>query len=102
MNGGCPRGVLRLLAELRMSVSDDFAPSRRELARALGVSPAAAMWLVVGCALSALAAASLGLEVESAELAPLGADGPEAWDAWVSAGDDPAAELWREAVGVRA
>lgn len=39
MSGGCPRGVLRLLAELRMSVSDSFAPSRRELARALGVSP---------------------------------------------------------------
>lgn len=102
---------LPLLAAARwasLMVERDQATAVDELGRewrsavaslALGGDERGAHWMVMGCALSALAAASLGLLVESAELLPLPEDGRAAWDAWAAA-VDPAAMLWaRHAFG---
>lgn len=102
---------LPLLAAARwasLMVERDQATAVDELGRewrsavaslALGGDERSAHWMVMGCALSALAAASLGLLVESAELLPLPEDGRAAWDAWAAA-VDPAAMLWaRHAFG---
>ena len=101
--------LVALMEWARLMVERDNANAVEELGRQLrargserGDSAAESLLVLTGCVLSALAAASLGLEAESAEQVPLPAfDGREAWEAWAYDADgekDLVAQLWERAV----
>ena len=92
----------------RVMVERDNASAVEELGRqlrvrgsVLGDSAAESLMVLTGCVLSALAAASLGLEAESMAQAPLPSDEREAWEAWAydeTGEKDLVAQLWERAV----
>ncbi len=100
--------LVALMEWARLMVERDNANAVEELGRQLrargserGDSAAESLLVLTGCVLSALAAASLGLETESMEQAPLPGDGREAWEAWAYDADgekDLVAQLWERAV----
>lgn len=101
--------LVALMEWARLMVERDNANAVEELGRQLrarglepGDSAAESLLVLTGCVLSALAAASLGLEAESAEQVPLPAfDGREAWEAWAydaNGEKDLVAQLWERAV----